>query len=135
MNTTVITLAQAAANIEENGQSIKVGSFDTFGAFASYFDIHYRPMLERIQNGDEISDKDRHLFNFLASDLLEAMGADGSEDAPAQPYDLYIDGDCVESFDTLTEARQAYEKAASERPDSVIDILSADGETSYMGMN
>ena len=80
MNTTVITLAQAAANIEENGQSIKVGSFDTFGAFASYFDIHYRPMLERIQNGDEISDKDRHLLNFLASDLLEAMGADGSED-------------------------------------------------------
>lgn len=56
-------------------------------------------------------------------------------DAPAQPYDLYIDGDCVESFDTLTEARQAYDKAAEEHPDSVIDILSADGETSYIGMN
>ena len=53
----------------------------------------------------------------------------------AQPYDLYIDGDCVESFETMSEARQAYEKAASEHPDSVIDILSADGETSYIGMN
>ena len=80
MNTIVIALAQAAANIEENGQSIKVGSFDTFGDFASYFDIHYRPLLERIQNGDEINDKDRHTLNFLASDLLEAMGADGSGD-------------------------------------------------------
>ena len=135
MNTTVITLAQTAANIEENGQSIKVGSFDTFADFASYFDCHYRPLLERIQNGDEISDADRHTLNFLASDLLGAMGADGSDDAPAQPYDLYIDGDCVESFDTLTEARQAYYKAASERPNSVIDILSADGETSYIGQN
>ena len=57
------------------------------------------------------------------------------EEEPAQPYDLYIDGDCVESFDTLTEARQAYDKAAEEHPDSVIDILSADGETSYIGQN
>ena len=81
MNTTVITLAQAAANIEENGQSIKVGSFDTFGEFASYFDIHYRPMLERIQNGDEISEKDRHLLNFLASDLLAAFKTEDSDES------------------------------------------------------
>ena len=81
MNTTVITLAQAAAKIEDNGQSIKVGNFDTFAEFASYFDIHYRPLLERIQNGDEISEKDRHTLNFLASDLLAAFKTEDSDES------------------------------------------------------
>lgn len=78
----VKTLPQIAEEVE-NGNiyyrptRIKVGSFDSFGDFASYFDCHYRPLLERIQNGDDISEKDRHTLNFLASDLLEAMGVDG----------------------------------------------------------
>ena len=77
----VKTLPQIAEEVESGNiyyrpTRIKVGSFDSFGDFASYFDCHYRPLLERIQNGDEISDADRHTLNFLASDLLEAMGAD-----------------------------------------------------------
>ena len=52
-----------------------------------------------------------------------------------KPYDLYMDGDCIAEFDFLDEAQEAYEKAARWNPDSVIDILSADGETSYMGQN
>ena len=50
-------------------------------------------------------------------------------------YCLYIDCDCVEEFETYDEAEAAYEKAVLENPDSVIDVLSADGETSYMGIN
>lgn len=50
-------------------------------------------------------------------------------------YCLYIDCDCVEEFETYDEAKAAYEKTVSENPDSVIDVLSADGETSYMGIN
>lgn len=78
----VKTLPQIAEEVESGNiyyrpTRIKVGSFDSFGDFASYFDCHYRPLLERIQNGDDISEKDRHTLNFLASDLLEAMGADG----------------------------------------------------------
>lgn len=51
------------------------------------------------------------------------------------PYGLYIDYDCVEEFDTLEDAKIAYEQAVSEYPDSVIDILSNDGEISFMGIN
>ena len=52
-----------------------------------------------------------------------------------KPYNLYMDGDCIAEFDFLDEAQEAYEKAVRWNPDSVIDILSADGETSYMGQN
>lgn len=52
-----------------------------------------------------------------------------------KPYCLYQDGDCIAEFDFMDEAQQAYEKAVRWNPDSVIDILSADGETSYMGQN
>jgi hypothetical protein len=44
--------------------------------------MHYRPMLERIENGEDISESDRHLLNFLASDLLDIFkeGSDKSEE-------------------------------------------------------
>lgn len=79
MNTNEMTLAQAAAIIEENGQQVKVGNFESFGDFVNYFDCHYRPMLERINNGEDISTDDRHLLNFLASDLLAAFKTEDSE--------------------------------------------------------
>ena len=39
-------------------------------------------MLERIENGENISESDRHLLNFLASDLLDIFkeGSDKSEE-------------------------------------------------------
>ena len=52
-----------------------------------------------------------------------------------QPYCLYQDYDCIAEFDFLDEAQAAYQQAISEHPDSVIDILSADGNTSYLGQN
>ncbi len=51
------------------------------------------------------------------------------------PFGLYIDYDCVEEFDYIEDAYQAYLVACEEYPDSVIDVLSADGETSYYGIN
>lgn len=47
-------------------------------------------------------------------------------------YCLYIDYDCVGEFGSLAEAERAFNEAVRENPDSVIDILSADGETSYL---
>ncbi len=52
-----------------------------------------------------------------------------------QPYCLYQDYDCIAEFDFLDEAQAAYQQAISEHPDSVIGILSADGNTSYLGQN
>ena len=84
------TLAQVANDIENgnnlheyynnNGTTIKTGNFESFGDFLGYFDRHYHPMLERIQNGEDISESDRHLLNFLASDLLAAFKTDESEE-------------------------------------------------------
>ena len=48
-------------------------------------------------------------------------------------YCLYIDYDCVDEFETFEEAEEAFNEAVEENPDSVIDVLSADGETSYLG--
>ena len=83
------TLAQVANDIENgnnlheyynnNGATIKTGNFESFGDFLSYFDMHYRPMLERIENGEDISESDRHLLNFLASDLLDIFKEDSDE--------------------------------------------------------
>ena len=85
------TLAQVANDIENgnnlheyysnDGATIKTGNFESFGDFLSYFDMHYRPMLERIENGEDISESDRHLLNFLASDLLAAFKTEDSDES------------------------------------------------------
>jgi len=102
------TLAQVANDIENgnnlheyynnDGATIKTGSFESFGDFLSYFDMHYRPMLERIENGEDISESDRHLLNFLASDLLAAFKTEDSDESEE-------DGDEDED-PTLTEAEK-----------------------------
>jgi len=102
------TLAQVANDIENgnnlheyynnDGATIKTGSFESFGDFLSYFDMHYRPMLERIENGEDISESDRHLLNFLASDLLAAFKTDDSDESEEE--------DEEEEDPTLTEAEK-----------------------------
>ena len=82
MKTNEMTLAQAAANIEENGQSIKVGSFESFADFLSYYDQHYRPILQQVADGiTPIGDQAR-LLRLLAGDLLEAFSESGEEEEP-----------------------------------------------------
>ena len=85
-----MTLAQVANDIENgnnlheyynNETVIKTGNFESFGDFMSYFDMHYRPMLERVENGEDISESDRHLLNFLASDLLAAFKTEDSDES------------------------------------------------------
>ena len=51
------------------------------------------------------------------------------------PFGLYIDYDCVEEYDHFDDAYVGYLKACRQYPDSVIDLLSADGEISYCGIN
>ena len=65
----IITLPQAAARIAREGEVIRMGSnFETFEDFKSYFDIHYKPILEELQKEWAGASDARR---FLASDLLE----------------------------------------------------------------
>jgi len=105
------TLAQVANDIENgnnlheyynnDGTTIKTGNFESFGDFLSYFDMHYRPMLERIENGEDISESDRHLLNFLASDLLAAFKTEDSDEDSESDTEDEDDED-----PTLTEAEK-----------------------------
>lgn len=108
------TLAQVANDIEngnnlheyynQNGATIKTGSFESFGDFLSYFDMHYRPMLERIENGEDISESDRHLLNFLASDLLAAFKTEDSNESEE-------DGDTIAVVYVTFKDAENYERA------------------------
>jgi hypothetical protein len=69
----VKTLAQAAANIEENGQRVKVGSFESFADFLSYYNQHYRPILQKVADGITPIGDEARLLRLLAGDLLEAF--------------------------------------------------------------
>ena len=81
-----MTLAQLAQEVEaQERESLKTGNFESFADFMSYYRQHYRPMLERIENGEDINESDRHLLNFLASDLLAAFKTDESEESEEGP--------------------------------------------------
>ena len=87
-----MTLAQAARQMEESGTQIKVGNFDTFTDFMSYFGLHYKPLLEAISGGVALDDKQRHLLNFFCDDMLSAFSEsepDAEDDDPAQ--DVYAE--------------------------------------------
>ena len=77
------TLAQVANDIENgnnlheynnDGATIKAGNFESFGDFLTYYRQHYRPLLEAIRNGDTLNEKQRHILNFMADDILKMFG-------------------------------------------------------------
>lgn len=69
-----ISLAQLAREAEQNGQQVKVGNFESFADFESYFKAHYKPMLDRWQQGDA----DR-LMGFFIDDMLDTFGTNEEE--------------------------------------------------------
>lgn len=74
MATRSINLAQAGREIENGWDvAIKVGSFETFNDFMSYYEHHYKPLLEAIRNGETLDAKQRHLLNFMADDLIQGL--------------------------------------------------------------
>ena len=82
------TLAQVANDIENgnnlheynnNETVIKTGSFESFGDFLSYFDMHYRPILEQVADGITPIGDNARLLRLLASDLLDIFKEDSDE--------------------------------------------------------
>lgn len=65
-----MTLAQAARHMEESGTQIKVGNFDTLADFMSYFNAHYKPLLERLAEEWAMAVDVRRFFT---DDILSAF--------------------------------------------------------------
>ena len=124
------TLAQVANDIENgnnlheyynnDGATIKTGSFESFGDFLSYFDMHYRPMLERIENGEDSSESDRHLLNFLASDLLAAFKTEDSDESEEEEDPTLTE---AEKRDTLCRLWDAAWQQARQDPEGTRVIV------------
>lgn len=65
-----MTLAQAARQMEESGTQIKIGNFESFSDFMSYFEAHYKPLLERLAEEWAMATDVRRFFT---DDMLSAF--------------------------------------------------------------
>lgn len=65
-----MTLAQAARQMEESGTQIKIGTFESFDQFMSYFERHYKPLLENLRNDWQNASGAQR---FIAGDMLSAF--------------------------------------------------------------
>ena len=93
------TLAQIANEIEEHFDvTIKAGQFGTFADFLSYYRQHYRPILQAIADGEDLTAQPAALLRFMAQDLLDVFADDEDTD---QGEDVSEDDD-----PTLTEAER-----------------------------
>ena len=99
-----MTLTQAARQMEESGTQIKVGNFDTFADFMSYFGLHYKPLLEAISGGVALDDKQRHLMNFFCDDMQAAF----SEETPAEDDGIADPATTCPADDPAQEVYAAY---------------------------
>ncbi len=75
-----IGLAELARKVENEGigysdaiKRVKIGNFDTFADFLSYFNAHYKPMLKRLR-----MEEHEQLMGFFIDDMLSAFGEDES---------------------------------------------------------
>lgn len=57
----------------QNGATIKTGSFESFADFLSYYNQHYRPILQKVADGITPIGDEARLLRLLAGDLLEAF--------------------------------------------------------------
>lgn len=62
------TLRKLMEEQEREGVTVECGQFDSMESFFSYFDQHYKPVLERWQQGD--SDR---LMGFFIDDMLSLL--------------------------------------------------------------
>ena len=156
------TLAQVANDIENrenlneyqnNETAIKMGSFDSFADFLSYYRQHYRRVLEKVASGFTPTGNDAHLLRFLASDLLDALKEDNESDDDGETVAVvvltFIDADNFKKaqrfFDSdgpsqfwasdWDEQARTIEFAEGNDPDALgaalIEEMQAEGITGY----
>ena len=76
-----MTLAQVAKEVEAgliyyNPTTVKIGSFDSYADFQSYFNAHYRPILKKLSENEGLSEKETQVLRFLCDDLLATFPED-----------------------------------------------------------
>lgn len=84
-NNETITLVELVRKVEDEGRGfsdavkhVKTGHWDTFEDFLSYFDHHYKPMLERVQSGHKAYCDDILLRHFT-DDMLEIFSEEENQ--------------------------------------------------------
>lgn len=97
------TLATIAAEVESGKiyyreTTVKVGNFESFADFMSYFNQHYRPMLEEWRDNKHLPNE--QLFNHFCDDMLSAFADENEEtdepDTIAIVYVKFADADNYE---------------------------------------
>ena len=109
-----MTLAQAARQMEESGTQIKVGQFDTFADFMSYFEAHYKPLLENISEGFTPAQERLRLLRFFTDDMLSAFSEsepDAEDDDPAQEVYAKYSPDIRKAVAYINEQLEPEDKA------------------------
>lgn len=67
------TLRKLMEEQEREGVTVECGQFDSMESFFSYFDQHYKPMLEQVSNGYTPVLDDARLLRFFADDMLSLL--------------------------------------------------------------
>lgn len=72
-----ITNSTRRNNMRKPIKSAQFGNFDDLKSFGSYFEAHYRPMLEDLAyNGVKLTDRYKRLLGFLLDDLNKVVGGE-----------------------------------------------------------
>lgn len=63
-----LNLRQAMEKLHELGVEVDCGNFGTFSDFVSYYDAHYKPLLEQLSKDWSMTDGAKR---FIAGDMLK----------------------------------------------------------------
>ena len=133
------TLAAIAADIEngenmheyynENGAQIKAGQFGTFADFLSYYRQHYRPILQAIADGEDLTAQPAALLRFMAQDLLDVFADDTDTDQGEDVSDddpTLTEAERVETLCRLWDAAWQQAKADPEGTRVIVETAEED---------
>ena len=133
------TLAAIAADIEngenlheyynDNGAQIKAGQFGTFADFLSYYRQHYRPILQAIADGEDLTAQPAALLRFMAQDLLDVFADDGDTDQGEDVSDddpTLTEAERVETLCRLWDAAWQQAKADPEGTRVIVETAEED---------
>lgn len=98
MDKKTITIREAIRQVEENGTKVKVGNFESFDAFISYFDRYYKPLLKRLA---EEWAMETDVRRFFTDDILSAFSEEVEE--KSKEVEEEIDPTLLEALNYVRE--------------------------------
>jgi len=123
MENLVKNLAQVANDIENKNElheycnaestKIKIGNFESFDDFASYFRVHYAPVLKKVSNGEALTVEESRLLKWFAGEMLETFKEEPDSDEGDGLKDISV---IVVSFSDAENFKKAQQLFDSEGP-------------------